>query len=113
MSTRVPFCIAGLITAVTRTEPVARIAANVESARILTAHEARGAAGQHQHQHYGSVPLNNPRQLQESFGFARYLCSSPFIEVNTNVEQRYKNAQLNCAEVEPPVYFRWDLMGDL
>ena len=62
---------------------------------------------------YGSVPLNNPRQLQESFGFARYLCSSPFIEVNTNVEQRYKNAQLNCAEVEPPVYFRWDLMGDL
>ena len=63
--------------------------------------------------YYGSVPLNNPRQLQESFGFARYLCSSPFIEVNTNVEQRYKNAQLNCAEVEPPVYFRWDLMGDL
>ena len=56
--------------------------------------------------YYGSRQLNYPWQLQGSFGFTRYLCGSPFIEVNTNVEQIYKNVQLNCFEVEPPVYFR-------
>jgi len=57
-------------------------------------------------EYYGSRQLNYPWQLQGSFGFTRYLCGSPFIEVNTNVEQIYKNVQLNCFEVEPPVYFR-------
>ena len=43
--------------------------------------------------YYGSGPLNNPWQLQGSFDFARYCCSSPYFEANTNIEKIYKNAQ--------------------